>query len=89
MPTNDSEQIAAYLAKWLHKPFVNWCVLANIGIAITAVAAAIATHIWWLLFIPVMAFIECSALYFGLAFAEALRARETEIERLRRKLSMV
>jgi hypothetical protein len=61
--------------------------LVNVSAALAATVAAVVTGLWWLLFIPLLAFVECSALYFGASFAEALRSRDAEIERLRRLVS--
>ena len=69
------------------KPFVFRCFAANIIVALLAVTCAIVTQIWWLMFIPLLAFVECSALYFGSVFAEVLRDKDRELERLRRELS--
>jgi hypothetical protein len=86
MFSDDSDQIASALARWLQKPFVSWYCLAVMSIALLAVIGAIVTHVWWLLFISLLAFVECAAMYFGSILAEVLREKEIEIERLRREL---
>jgi hypothetical protein len=83
MFTDNSDQIAAALANWLQKPFVSWWFAFDVIVALGAVIAVVVTQIWWLLFIPLLAFMECSALYFGWIFADVLRKKEAEIDRLR------
>lgn len=84
---DDSNEIAAALANWLRKPFLSWCFAVNVSVGIAALIAAIVTQIWWLMFIPLLAIVECSAVYFGSIFADVLREKDSEIERLRRELS--
>jgi hypothetical protein len=86
MFSEDSQEIASALASWLQKPFVSWYCAATMSIALLAVIGAIVTHFWWLLFIPLLAFVECAAMYFGSVLAEVLQQKDLEIERLRREL---
>ena len=88
MNRNDSENIATEMAKWFRKPYCHWWLLADFVVVIVGLMAAAVTQIWWLLFIPALALTEAAAVYIVTIFSDVLRARDAEIERLRRESSV-
>lgn len=82
----DSHYIATELAKWCRKPYLNWCLSADLVVALIGVVAAFVTQVWWLLFIPALALAEAGGVYVCAIFAAVLRDKDVEIERLRREL---
>jgi len=85
----DSHYIVTELSKWCGKPRLNWCLSANLGVALIGLIAAVVTQIWWLLFIPVVALAEAGGIYVCALFAAVLRDKDAEIERLRRDLGAI
>ena len=82
MPTDDSNDMVAVLSSLLRKPLRRWWYLIDFAIAMSGLAAAVVTGIWWLLFISALALMEMACIYIGGILIDALQDRDAQIDRL-------